>query len=53
MVVRRTWASVPPDPQHHQARVVGEKKEEANSSHVGIRVLCKIRDQEKRALVVL
>lgn len=28
MVVRMTWASVPPDPQHHQARAVGEKKEE-------------------------
>ena len=31
-----TRASVPPDPQHHQARVVGERKEEA--TRVGIRV---------------
>ena len=36
MVGQMTWASVPPDPQHHQARVVGEKKEE--TTRVGIRV---------------
>lgn len=27
MVGQMTWVSVPPDPQHHQARVIGEKEE--------------------------